>query len=676
MPKYDSITKSKNLFFAALIIAIVLSGCAPITPELTQPEPTTAEVVTTEEAAAETEPTTKSTTTEQAAVVNVPAPTASPVPTLVAMASSGSAPEAAESARDESALGRDDGESAALADTATDSAAPAIVESYAAEASSDRATGSAELALPAASAPVARSRQYEPVTAGVVDDNAAWDEYLDYRARHRNLDVNDRDVRERYIIRVWDESAQPVHDAIVTVEDQGRVLFEGRTDAGGQVFFHPRALGNEFGQQRQSSIGNELLVIAEKGWVAERAAFRRSGEDTWVLTLNNPPRAERTQLDLLFLVDDTGSMGDEIAKLTASMADIADEIATLPEAPDVQYGLVQYRDRGDSYVVRAQEFTPNLDDFQRSLSRLRGEGGGDYPEAVNAALHRAIWEMDWRSGEQDGDTVRVIILVADAPPHLDYGDEHFSYDSDMFVAVQQGIKIFPVGASGLDEQGEFIFRQLAQVTGGKFVFLTYEDGGDPGSGPGTETSHDVDNYSVDTLDRLIVRLVREELAKLSQPIAVSQVQPNQQQPTPTPTPVPPRCMGITWLLKETDGPFSLVGGHSNMDVYRGDTPCDGVYPVLCINMIDLSLPQSLARRVDEIHGWTGGEIRVTEPVSGLDLTSVRTADRMCSDAFDGGWRMAEFHDGGDGWNWWAYGEVPADARFWIWINTEAANPWD
>ncbi len=81
----------------------------------------------------------------------------------------------------------------------------------------------------------------------------------------------------------------------------------------------------------------------------------------------------------------------------------------------------------------------------------------------------------------------MIVLVADAPPHLDYGWEQFSYDEDMFAAVARGIKIFPVGASGLNEDGEFIFRQLAQVTGGKFVFLTYEDGSDPSSGPGTET---------------------------------------------------------------------------------------------------------------------------------------------------------------------------------------------
>ena len=84
----------------------------------------------------------------------------------------------------------------------------------------------------------------------------------------------------------------------------------------------------------------------------------------------------------------------------------------------------------------------------------------------------------------------------------------------MVAALGKGIKIFGVGASGLDKQGEYIQRQIAQYTGGKFVFLTYDQASNPASGPGRETVHDVQNYSVDSLDRLIVRLVREDLAAL------------------------------------------------------------------------------------------------------------------------------------------------------------------
>jgi Mg-chelatase subunit ChlD len=375
--------------------------------------------------------------------------------------------------------------------------------------------------------------QYEAVTAGVTDDNANWPEYLDYRARHRGLWVNDRDISERHIIQVVDDEGRPVHDAIVTITAGDQEVMMARSDAGGRVLFHPAALDKGY-WLRQTG---EVRVEARKGYVAQRQTFARSDDGLWTLTLTEPSTAGRTQLDLLFLIDATGSMGDEIEKLKASMAEVAGQIATLPEQPDVRYGLVAYRDRGDEFVVRPYDFTYDLREFQRNLAWLRADGGGDTPESLNEALHVAIHNLSWRNEE----TVRLVLLVADAPPHLDYG-EPFSYDTDMIEAVRRGIKLFPIGASNLDQTGEYIFRQLAQFTGGKFVFLTYKDGSDPSSGPGTETEHDVENYSVDTLDRLVVRLVREELAKLTTPVTQAQMtQPPSPRPTPTPV-YPLVCM--------------------------------------------------------------------------------------------------------------------------------------
>jgi hypothetical protein len=411
-----------------------------------------------------------------------------------------------------------------------ESAAPAAEAPRAPVTSRDSSAAPAAGGESSANAPT----QAEPVTAGVTDDNEQWGDYLDYLNRHTYVYANQRDVSERYVITVVDEGSRPVHDATVEIYNGDTLLFSGRTDAGGRVLFHPLALeGNRQWQQPR-----DYRVVATKGFVARSETFARYGADQWSITLNEPPRLDYAQLDLLFLIDATGSMDDEIGKLKDTMAEIADQIATLPEQPDVRYGLVAYRDRGDAFVVRPYDFTPNLRDFQRNLAALRADGGGDEPEALNAALHASLNELHWR----EENTVRLIILVADAPPHLDYHWEGFSYDTDMIDAVSRGIKIFPVGASNLNGDGEYIFRQLAQFTGGKFVFLTYADGSDPSSGPGTETDHDVENYSVDTLDRLVVRLVREELTKLSTlvnggPLAVSNQQ-QQAQPSPIPTPTP------------------------------------------------------------------------------------------------------------------------------------------
>ena len=80
---------------------------------------------------------------------------------------------------------------------------------------------------------------------------------------------------------------------------------------------------------RRRSRTREFQVAAQKGWVAERKTFERYSNSVWTLTLTDPPASEYTQLDLLFVIDATGSMSDEIAKLKASMADIADQIDAL-----------------------------------------------------------------------------------------------------------------------------------------------------------------------------------------------------------------------------------------------------------------------------------------------------------------------------------------------------------
>ena len=88
----------------------------------------------------------------------------------------------------------------------------------------------------------------------------------------------------------------------------------------------------------------------------------------------------------------------------------------------------------------------------------------------------------------------------------------------MEIAARRGIKIFPIASSGLDDQGEYIFRQIAQYTQGRFIFLTYA-GPTSGGPPGEETTHHVEDYSVNNLDDLLVKLVEEELAYQSPQLA-------------------------------------------------------------------------------------------------------------------------------------------------------------
>ncbi len=354
--------------------------------------------------------------------------------------------------------------------------------------------------------PQPQARRVSPVvTAGVVDDNADFGAYLAYRQRNIGQPVRERDISERYLLEVTDAEGRPVHDAEVALQRAGiqTPVMWARTDTAGRVWLHPRAfVAPEFEADRV------LGVAVRKGGTQARTTLLRGQTQAVQVRLGAAGLAQRPRLDLVFMIDATGSMGDEIGKLKASMRAMAAQIASLPGQPDICYGLVAYRDRGDAFLTRTHDFTNDLTAFQGLLARVQAQGGGDTPEALNEALHEVVHRLSWRA-----DAARMVVLVADAPPHLDYGGPQ--YDTDMQAALAKGIKLFAVGASGLDPVGEYVFRQLAQYTAGRFVFLTYKNAAEPGSGPGTQTVHDVKNYSVQTLDRLVVRLVSEEMARLA-----------------------------------------------------------------------------------------------------------------------------------------------------------------
>ena len=348
---------------------------------------------------------------------------------------------------------------------------------------------------------IAPLQQSAVVTAGVVDDNADFGEYLAFRNRTQ-VAHRARDVSERYLLQVRDALDKPVHDAQVRITSPQGYTQWARTDTAGQVWVHPKAF---IPAQESASV---LDVQVEKQNFKAQTQLVRGQKSAVQVKLDTQSANAKAQLDLVFLIDATGSMGDEIDKLKASLRSIVRDIAQLPSQPDLCLGMVAYRDKGDAFLLRSHDFTNDVNAFQGVLNALQAAGGGDTPEAMNEALHDAVHNLSWRG---QGAT-RLMVLLADAPPHLDYGTPH--YDNTTMAALGKGIKIFSVGASGLDKQGEYIQRQIAQYTGGRFVFLTYKNAINPASGPGSQTVHDVQNYSVDTLDALVVRLVKDELSKL------------------------------------------------------------------------------------------------------------------------------------------------------------------
>jgi hypothetical protein len=358
-------------------------------------------------------------------------------------------------------------------------------------------------ALPTTDGPASPTAQ-GPVTAGSIDDNAAWNEYLRYRQSFdaTGLPHEKIPVEGRQIIKVVDASGdQPVLGADIDVRDaRGAQVAHLRTYADGRALFHPIGIPDPSSQNLPT-----YTATITKGSATATLSIT-PGQPSFTVALDQRLVPGPTQLDVLFLLDATGSMGDEIARLKANIASVAQQIDALPSRPDVHFALTAYRDRHDSFVTRTFDFTADEAQFAKALDEVQADGGGDTPEDLDAGLDAAINRANWRGP----DAVKLVFLVADAPPHVDYPDAP-PYAASLAAASAAGIKVLPIGASGLDPSGAYIFRQLAQYTLGRFVFLTY---GADGASPGTSTPHVApDRYSVLPLDQLIVQLVADELPR-------------------------------------------------------------------------------------------------------------------------------------------------------------------
>ncbi|MEW8587194.1 MAG: vWA domain-containing protein, partial [Candidatus Thiodiazotropha sp.] len=94
---------------------------------------------------------------------------------------------------------------------------------------------------------------------------------------------------------------------------------------------------------------------------------------------------EPPKIEVVFVLDTTGSMSGLIQASKEKIWSIASTMAQARPAPEIRMGLVAYRDRGDAYVTRVVDLSEDLDSVYATLMDFRAAGGGDGPESVNQA---------------------------------------------------------------------------------------------------------------------------------------------------------------------------------------------------------------------------------------------------------------------------------------------------
>jgi len=207
-----------------------------------------------------------------------------------------------------------------------------------------------------------------------------------------------------------------------------------------------------------------------------------------------------TDLDVQLVLDTTGSMGDELSYLQSEFDHIAAQLKTKFPNVTPRWSLVVYRDKGDEYVTRPFDFTTDTSKFRGNLRAQSAAGGGDTPEAVVEGLGAGL-RQSWR---KDQNVAKVAFWVADAPAHPGEGKVLANVIRD---AKNRGVHIYPIASSDTDDAAEYQMRSAAQLTGGRYVFLT----NDSGIGNDHAEPH-IPCYNVQRLDHAIVRMIEVELS--------------------------------------------------------------------------------------------------------------------------------------------------------------------
>ena len=213
------------------------------------------------------------------------------------------------------------------------------------------------------------------------------------------------------------------------------------------------------------------LVLATVGTVLLYPTIRGNATATVPKDPTNviaPVAAKR--VEVVFVLDTTGSMGGLIHAAQEKIWSIASTLAQAQQAPEISMGLVAYRDRGDAYVTQVIDLNKDLDSMYAQLMDFAADGGGDGPEAVNEALEAAIHKMSW---SQDPSTYKVVFLVGDAPPHMDYQDD-VKYPQVVAAAAAKGIVVNTIQCGGMSETvGPW--QQIASLGRGRY--FTVEQAG-------------------------------------------------------------------------------------------------------------------------------------------------------------------------------------------------------
>jgi len=297
-------------------------------------------------------------------------------------------------------------------------------------------------------------------------------------------------------VKVVDADSHAIANVTVELFKGEEVEFATKTDNSGHAYCWINLFNGE-----DNDLKAEDFSLKVNGTLSEEPLKLTTKSDEKIninVIVNKDAKHPGPTADVVFIVDATGSMDDEINFLKSDL-DYIIESVSLSSVTSWHTAAVFYRDEGDKYLTRHQDFSDNVFATQEFIAEQDADGGGDYPEAVHSALEEALQNISWNESAR----ARIAFLILDAPAHHQT-DVIESLQKSITLFAKNGIKIIPVAASGVDKDTEFMLRFFDLATGGTYVFLTDDSG--------IGNSHieaSVGDHEVEPLADLMVKLIRK-----------------------------------------------------------------------------------------------------------------------------------------------------------------------
>ncbi|UTX50179.1 T9SS type A sorting domain-containing protein [Chryseobacterium sp. MA9] len=330
------------------------------------------------------------------------------------------------------------------------------------------------------------------LTAGEVNDFSKWDYWKDIAVpildQYKNTWKFFPD--KRVSVQLVNRDRRPViGEKVKLLDDKKNIIWEAVSDNLGntELWISPMTDENSDSEKYYLSDGSGQII-------SNNIRTFKNGQNLIIL---DKPCLQKRVLDLAFVVDATGSMGDEISYLQSELLDVLKKIEGNLKNTTVRYGSVFYRDQEDEYVTRKFDFSDKAEDLVGFIKKQKAGGGGDTPEAVVEALKVSVDELKW----SNENSTKIMFLILDAPPHHSEQNVKELYGK-IKTAARKGITIIPLAASDTDKQTEYLMRTFALLTNGTYTFLTDDSG--------IGNSHikpTIDSYEVEKLNDLLLRLI-------------------------------------------------------------------------------------------------------------------------------------------------------------------------